>query len=240
MPLLSVEPQRLYRQIAEQVRLLIGSGEFAAHERLPAERDLARQLGVSRPTVREALIALEVEGWVEVRCGSGVYAMARPAPVCAPLAAQTAAEWGPLELIRARRVVEGETAALAAALAKRRDLAAIRQAIESMEQDAQDKVPPLAGDRAFHGAIVQASGNSVLIETVHAFWDSRRGPVFERLGGHFESAPSWRAAIAEHRLILEAIEARDAGAARTAMHSHMDRAHARFSASWRRTKKNES
>lgn len=106
MPLLSVEPQRLYRQIAEQVRLLIGSGEFAAHERLPAERDLARQLGVSRPTVREALIALEVEGWVEVRCGSGVYAMARPVPVCAPLAAQTAAEWGPLELIRARRVVE--------------------------------------------------------------------------------------------------------------------------------------
>ena len=72
MPLQAVEPQRLYRQIAGQLRVLIGKGEFASGTRLPAERDLARQLGVSRPSVREALIALEVEGWVEVRSGSGV------------------------------------------------------------------------------------------------------------------------------------------------------------------------
>ena len=77
MPLQSIEPQRLYRQIADQLRLLIGKGEFAAGARLPAERDLARQLGVSRPSVREALIALEVEGWVEVRTGSGVYVLDR-------------------------------------------------------------------------------------------------------------------------------------------------------------------
>ncbi len=73
MPLQTVEPQRLYRQIADQLRALIGKGEFKTGERLPAERDLARQLGVSRPSVREALIALEVEGWVEVRTGSGIY-----------------------------------------------------------------------------------------------------------------------------------------------------------------------
>ena len=79
MPLQTVEPQRLYRQIAEQVRSLIAGGEFAAGSRLPAERDLAKQLGVSRPSVREALIALEVEGWVEVRTGSGVYVLDRTA-----------------------------------------------------------------------------------------------------------------------------------------------------------------
>src|ERR687890_817848 len=73
MPLQTVEPQRLYRQIAEQLRTLMSGGEFEPGSRLPAERDLARQLGVSRPSVREALIALEVEGWVEVRTGSGVY-----------------------------------------------------------------------------------------------------------------------------------------------------------------------
>ena len=67
-----VEPQRLYRQIAVQLRTLISQGELAVGSRLPAERDLAKQLGVSRPSVREALIALEVEGWVEVRTGSGV------------------------------------------------------------------------------------------------------------------------------------------------------------------------
>ena len=114
MPLQTVEPQRLYRQIAEQLRVLIRQGEFAPGTRLPAERDLARQLGVSRPSVREALIALEVEGWVEVRSGSGVYAQDRPAPARQTAADSAPPEWGPLELIRARRVVEGETAAIAA------------------------------------------------------------------------------------------------------------------------------
>ncbi len=234
MPLQAVEPQRLYRQIAEQLRALIKRGEFAPGTRLPAERDLAKQLGVSRPSVREALIALEVEGWVEVRSGSGVYAQDRPAPARQAEADLTPPEWGPLELIRARRVVEGETAAIAALHAKRRDLDAMRAAIDTMTHDASQGVMPLEGDRAFHLAIVLTSGNGVLSETVQTFWDSRRGPVFERLGGHFESVRSWRSAIAEHEAILEAISRRDAPAARAAMHQHMDKSHARFSASWRR------
>lgn len=234
MPLQAVEPQRLYQQIAEQLRQLIKQGEFAPGTRLPAERDLARQLGVSRPSVREALIALEVEGWVEVRSGSGVYALDRPAPSRAGQADQGTPEWGPLELIRARRVVEGETAAIAARIAKRRDLDAMRAAIDAMVRDADKGVMPLDGDRAFHTAIAQAGGNGVLSETVQSFWDSRRGPVFERLGGHFESDRSWRSAIAEHEAVLTAIRARDGLAARAAMHAHMDKAHTRFSASWRR------
>ena len=238
MPLQAVEPQRLYRQIAEQLRALIGKGEFAAGARLPAERDLARQLGVSRPTVREALIALEVEAWVEVRTGSGVYVLDRKdasrrsqAELLAP------EEWGPLELIRARRVIEGETAAIAALLAKRKDVDAMRKAIASMTADADQGVMPLAGDRAFHTAIAQASANTVLVETVQTFWDSRRGPLFMRLGGHFETVRSWRAAIQEHLAILEAVQQHDAPAARAAMQDHMDKSHARFSASWRRTKR---
>lgn len=234
MPLQAVEPQRLYRQIAEQLRALITAGEFAPATRLPAERDLARQLGVSRPSVREALIALEVEGWVEVRSGSGVYALDRPNGARTATADTAAPEWGPLELIRARRVVEGETAAIAARQARRRDFDALRAAIDSMSLDADAGTMPLDGDRAFHIAIVLASGNSVLSETVQTFWDSRRGPVFERLGGHFESVRSWRSAIAEHEAILDAIRQHDASAARAAMHSHMDKSHARFSASWRR------
>src|SRR5208283_98148 len=75
MPIQSIEPRRLYRQIADQIRALIRSREFPAGARLPPERDLARQLGVSRPSVREALIALEVEGLVEVRIGSGIYVL---------------------------------------------------------------------------------------------------------------------------------------------------------------------
>ena len=75
MPFQSIEPRRLYRQIADQIRELIRAGEFVAGARLPPERDLAKQLGVSRPSVREALIALEVEGLVEVRIGSGIYVL---------------------------------------------------------------------------------------------------------------------------------------------------------------------
>ena len=145
-------------------------------------------------------------------------------------------EWGPLELIRARRLVEGEIAAMAAVQAKRKDLEAIAKALASMKSDADLGTLPLEGDRAFHTAIVQACGNIVLTETVQSFWDSRRGPLFERLGGYFETVESWRAAIAEHEAIYQAIRTRDAVAARAAMQEHMDKSHQRFSASWRRAK----
>ena len=236
MPLKTVEPQRLYRQIAEQLRVLIGKGEFPVGARLPAERDLARQLGVSRPSVREALIAMEVEGWVEIRTGSGIYVLDRDAKGKGIKLAPT--EWGPLELIRARRVIEGEIASMAAVQAKRKDIDAMRKAISAMETSAAQGVLPLDGDRAFHTAIVECCGNVVLIETVQTFWDSRRGPLFTRLGGYFETLKSWEAAIAEHKAILEAIEAHDGARARDAMHAHMDKSHARFSASWRRAKAN--
>ncbi len=258
MPLIAVEPQRLYRQIAEQLRAGMLSGEFAVGSRLPAERDLSKQLSVSRSSVREALIALEVEGWVEVRTGSGIYVLDRSNASHEKnainsianktlntlarvenesentLLSENKAEWGPLELIRARRVVEGETAAIAALQAKRKDTDAMGKALRMMQTEAAAGVLPLDGDRAFHTAIVQASGNEVLIDTVQSFWDSRRGPIFERLVGYFETMQSWQAAIAEHSAILEAIQAHDAAAARTAMHAHMDKSHARFSASWRK------
>ena len=239
-PLQIVEPQRLYRQIAAQLRTLISQGELAVGSRLPAERDLAKQLGVSRPSVREALIALEVEGWVEVRTGSGIYVLDRSSQASHAAARQPQIaddEWGPLELIRARRVVEGETAALAAAEAKAPHIAAMTRALAQMQTDAGRGVLPLEGDRAFHTAIVEACGNVVLIETVQRFWDSRRGPLFERLTGYFETFDSWRTAIAEHEAILLAIRSRDPAAARLAMHQHMDNSHTRFSVSWRQAQK---
>ena len=154
MPLKTVEPQRLYRQIAEQLRVLIGRGEFPVGARLPAERDLARQLGVSRPSVREALIAMEVEGWVEIRTGSGIYVLDRDARGKGIKLAP--AEWGPLELIRARRVIEGEIASIAAVQAKRKNIDAMRIAINAMESCGAQGELPLDGDRAFHTAIVEA------------------------------------------------------------------------------------
>ena len=236
MPIQTLEPQRLYRQIAEQLRELIGKGEFAVGARIPAERDLAAQLGVSRPSVREALIALEVEGWVEIRTGSGVYVLDRSHRAAPPANGAAGVEWGPLEIIRARRLVEGETAATAAQYGKRKDVDAMRRAIRMMREMAARNEVPHEGDRAFHLAIVNACDNVVLTETVQGFWESRHGPIFARMIDYFETMDSWQAAIGEHEAILDAIAAHDPAAARDAMHHHMDKFHQRFSASWRRTK----
>jgi DNA-binding FadR family transcriptional regulator len=100
LPLEAIEPRRLYRRIADQLRLLIDQGEFPVGSRLPAERELASQLGVSRPTVREALIALEVEGRLKIRVGSGIYVI-EPQPAAA--IANGASIEGPFEILRARR-----------------------------------------------------------------------------------------------------------------------------------------
>jgi DNA-binding FadR family transcriptional regulator len=244
MPLQTVSPQRLYRQIADQIRQLMASGEFALGSRLPAERDLALQLGVSRPSVREALIALEVEGMIEVRTGSGIYVQRTQAPAKSKPAskpkhhatqgADTPADWGPLEVMSARLLIEAEVAALAATHAQRTDIKAIKAGLQHMKLEADRDEVPRDGDEAFHAAIAQACGNSVLLDTVQRYWQARNGPLFERLGDYFEHPQSWQAAIAEHQEVLWAIEAHDAPAARKAMQKHLKQAHKRYSASWRR------
>jgi DNA-binding FadR family transcriptional regulator len=235
MPIQAIEPQRLYRQIAEQLRQLMAKGEFAVGTRLPAERDLASQLGVSRPSVREALIALEVEGVIEVRTGSGIY-VRQPSETQPPPSpsSNTPADWGPLEVMSARLVVEAEVAALAARHASKADRKAIRTAWQQMKQEVAAGQVPRWGDEAFHEAIASACGNSVLLDTVRRLWQARNGALFERLGDHFENPDSWLAAIEEHELVMQAIEAGDSPGARKAMQKHLRQAHKRYSASWRR------
>jgi DNA-binding FadR family transcriptional regulator len=237
MPLQTVESSRLYRQIAEQLRGLIAQGEFAAGARLPAERDLARQLGVSRPSVREALIALEVEGLVEVRTGSGIYvqpARGRNGAVRRIATKEVdGTEWGPLQLMQARELVESEVAALAARHARKPQVALIASALQQMQEEVEAGVEPRGGDEAFHAAVAQACGNEVLADTVRSYWDARHGPLFLRLGAYFENAASWNAALVEHAAVLEAIRARDAAAAKAAMQQHLKKSTSRYSASWR-------
>ena len=236
MPLQTIEPQRLYRQIADQLRSLIERGEFAAGARLPAERELARQLSVSRPSVREALIALEVEKTIEVRSGSGIYVLKPPPRRPARRQARVAVEWGPLELMRARELVESEVAALAARHAKKADVQRMEQTMRQMRDDVVRRRTPRAGDEAFHQAIAQSCGNCVLRDTVSDYWQARHGALFERLGDHFEDDASWAAALLEHAAVFEAIRARNPLAAKSAMRTHLRNAHKRYSASWLRAK----
>ena len=230
----TAEPQRLYRQIAKQIQGLISSGEFAVGSRLPAERDLATQLGFSRPSVREALIALEVEGVIEVRTGSGIYVQTLGKKKTKNSSAMnTPAEWGPLEVMRARSLIEAEMAALAAEFASAQDLKGMAAALKAMQKDAKAGHIPRDSDIAFHMAIAKACANSVMHDTLALYLEARNGPLFERLGDYFESPTSWAAAIAEHQEVLDAIAAHDPQRARKTMHKHLNQAHKRFSASWR-------
>jgi GntR family transcriptional repressor for pyruvate dehydrogenase complex len=229
VPLHAIEPQRLYRQIADQLRALIARGEVPLGQRLPPERDLAAQLGVSRPSVREALIALEVEGVVEVRPGSGIYAIARDASARSRGVDNA---FGPFEVIRARQLVEGELAALAAGRHGKALVPALRETLTMMEDDAARGEVPLRGDRLFHLRIAEAAGNGPLLRTVTELFDERNSPLFAQLGAHFENLKSWKRAIAEHRAVVSAIAASDASAARIAMQMHLQRSHDRFAEAW--------
>jgi len=232
MPFQTIEPRRLYRQIAEQIRSLIRSGEFPAGSKLPPERDLARELGVSRPSVREALIALEVEGLVEVRIGSGIYVLSTTGKADDDGRSASEAEAGPFELLRARYVIEGETAALAAKSAKKAQVTAIEDALAAMEKDFDTDRMPLSGDRLFHLRIAEATGNGALVAVIKMLWEERAGPLHKQLEHHYDSPLLWTAAIAEHRAIVKAIAAHDAAAARTAMQRHLNHAYKRFSTGW--------
>ena len=229
MPIQPLEPRRLYRQIADQLRGLILAGEWPLGGRLPAERDLAAQLGVSRPSVREALIALEVEGLVAVRMGSGIEVVAREPSAQAP---PVDAAFGPFEIIRARQLVECELAAQAALSMDAAAVQGLRQALACMADDMARSLAPVRGDRQFHLRIAEAAGNGPLLRTVTELFDERNNPLFEQLGHHFETPPSWGLALAEHQAVIEAIAASDAGAARAAMHQHLQQSHDRFAGTW--------
>src|SRR5258706_2357956 len=231
MPLTSIEPRRLYRQIAEQIRGLITSGEYTTGARLPPERDLAKQLCVSRPSVREALIALEVEGLVEVRVGSGIYVRSPGSNSIGH--AGVSQQSGPFELIHARRAIEGECAAIAAKEGKRSQITAIGDALQQMKDDAKRMgPPPLEADRMFHLRIAEATNNGTLVQVVKNLWEERGSPLFTRLEHHFDTPRLWATAIREHEAVLDEIPSRDANEARACMHAHHDGAAKRFSKSW--------
>jgi len=217
----AVAPVRLYRMIADQIAGRIRRGDFGVGARLPAERDLAEQLQVSRASVREALIALEIEGYVDVRVGTGVF-------VCAPETRQgslldggdASADIGPFELLETRLLLEPECAALAAHKASSAQLDAIRAACAALPAAVTDT--PLQYDIAFHAAVAAACGNAALASAIdHLRMLGNANPVFSRLNQHMVTDAVWVQAHQEHERIVEAIAERDSTRARHAMYDHL-------------------
>lgn len=223
-----VDTRRLYQQIADQIRALIHKGMYPVGARLPPERDLAQQLGVSRPSVREALIALEMEGSVEVRMGAGVFV--REMPDRAPNATRSLGE-SAIELLQARSAFEGSVVALACGLATPAGVAVVAKALEEMRTAISEGQSPLKGDRAFHMAIAALTGNSVMERLVVELFDSRHSPLASHLRERSDNTGTWIEALREHEAILRALESRDVLGAQTAMRSHLQASQDRWVAS---------
>ncbi len=226
----AIQPRRLYRQVADQIRTLIDNGSFAVGERLPGERELAEELGVSRPTIREALIVLEVEGLVHIRMGSGIYVtrQLREKPVLAPAEDLE----GPFELLRARSLIECAIAEEAAKVVSPAHIEALDAVLTRMAQTFNSPQTSIALDRSFHTTIAGMIGNSALNRFVGELFDQRMTPYFEKLASYFESPASWRQAFDEHRAIRDALAAGDPGAAKAAMQFHLQQSQVRFSRSF--------
>ncbi len=214
------ESKRLYEQVAEALAARIAAGEPKVGERLPSERDLAQTFGVSRPTVREAVIALELDGLVEVKMGSGVYVRAKH-----PFGGKPGeTDIGPFELLEARRAIEGEACAMAALRMTPETIARLRALVEEMaNENARDVVMSEDADRRFHIVIVEATQNSAMIQVVHNLWDARnRSPQHQFLSQKGRAA-GVKPRIHEHSAIVDALSMRDPAAARRAMRDHLTR-----------------
>lgn len=219
---MSIKPiaaPRLYQRIAEEIGRLIDAGIFKPGDRLPAERELARSLRVSRSSLREALGMLEMARRVVIRVGAGAYvaqARARRA-----VQAARGGEISPFDVLRTRRLVEGEAAALAARHATPTQVKAMENAFARLASDMRAGVVQSAADREFHLAVAQASGNTALAVVVERLWAESAQPLSTRMEELFVTRGRRRDNIGEHRAVLEAIRAGDASAARGAMRRHL-------------------
>jgi DNA-binding FadR family transcriptional regulator len=209
---------RLYDRVAKGVAAKIAEGEFAVGERLPSERELALAYGVSRPTVREAVFALELDGLVEVRKGVGVFAVSK-----SPRGGEAGVtDIGPFELLEARRAFEGEACAVAASRIRDKDVEDLEALLHEIDFSG-DVLAAEDADRRFHMRIAEITGNSAMHAVVEMLWEARaRSPQYR-----FLTDKAHEARVVprddEHAKILDALRSRDPARARAAMRSHITR-----------------
>lgn len=208
---------RLYEQVATQIADWIRANDLQPGDRIPAERDLAARLGVSRATLSQALVALEVVGIVEVRHGDGTVVAESPASKRIAEAVREHADRLP-EVLEARDALESKLAALAARRRTDDDLVRIDAALAAMEAAIEAGGRGVEADEAFHGAVTAAAHSGLLSRMMDEIAELVRESRIESL-----SQPRRPAASLEgHRAIAEAIRRREPEAAASAMHAHIE------------------
>jgi GntR family transcriptional regulator, transcriptional repressor for pyruvate dehydrogenase complex len=211
-----VNRPRLYEVIVEQLCGYIGDNEMSSGDRLPAERDLAAKLGVSRASLSQALVALEVQGVLSVRHGDGAILVRRPTEERAIKALREHADRMP-DIIEAREALEVKLAGLAAARRSDEEMAAIDRAIAMMESEIEAGDRGVVGDEMFHEAITTAAHSSLLAKLMHEISGLVKETRIESLSQ--EHRP--RASLEGHRRIAEAVRRQDSVEASAAMADHI-------------------
>jgi len=210
----SIHTPQLYERIASRLAEDVRSGALAPGERLPGERELARRLGVGRSSVREAIAALQVDGVVVTRPGSGTYVADAP-----PVDRAEAHDVSPSALLEARALLEPRVAALAAQRPERDDAA--ERLLDAMEDGS---LPWSDADRLFHLRVAELTANPVLAKLAEQISDVMDQPLWQRLrDDSVADAAHMRIHVAEHRMIYEAIASGDAAAAEFYAAQHIDR-----------------
>jgi GntR family transcriptional repressor for pyruvate dehydrogenase complex len=207
---------RLYEQVATQISAWIRDNDLRPGDRLPAERDLAARLGVSRATLSQALVALEVVGAVEVRHGDGTLVAESPRTTRIAEAVRAHADRLP-DVLETRDALETKLASLAALRRTDDDLARIETALAAMEADVESGGRGVEGDEAFHGAVTAAAHSALLSRLM----DEISGLIRETRIESLSQPKRPTASLAGHRAIADAIRDRDPEAAAAAMHSHI-------------------
>lgn len=238
-----VQADRLSARVVQQIELLMLRGLLRPGDRLPGERDLADQLGVSRPSLREALAELQARGLLVTRAGAGVYVAevlgsAFSEGLVALLARHDEAVF---DYISFRGDLEAMAAERAARVGSDTDLRVIDTVFAKMETAHAKRNPADEAelDAEFHLAIIEASHNIIMLHLMRAMFDLLRAGVFYNRQALFRQRTTRGALLEQHRAINDAIQRRDAPAARRAAQAHMDFVHEKLG-DLKKAEKNEA
>jgi len=222
-------PKQIYEQVADQIRQAIRSGTFRAGARLPSERDLAQRFQVSRPAVREAIGALQNEGMVNTRHGSGTYVVDEVIQEVRLLSPVSEADHSPISTLEVRLLIEPAIARLAARRGQRDELAERLLAQMSDVKDITDARQQALWnecDRKFHRQLALMTGDVLIAKIADEVERTMAQPLWNRLrdDGIYDAARI-QLYVAEHRLIYEAIVSGDEEAAAFYVEGHLKRVH---------------
>lgn len=210
------EYKKQYQEIAEILLDKISSGEFPLGSKLPPERTIADLHGVSRTIVREALIALEVKGFVSIRQSSGVYVVDKPKTL-------TSRIMGPFELLQASQLLETNIAAFASQMITIANIESLKKILEQELQATMNNQSNKNNDFCFHMAIAESTQNQMLVNTLDNFWQHKEQSFnWEQLSEHTNTKGYRLKWYADHQQILAALCRRDSVGAYKAMWQHIE------------------